>query len=171
MIIGRPKLEDAEAIYDIFKKSWHSTYVNKEIGVSKEDIDTIYNDTEKGKVLESIRNRVLNPRENEVELVAREENKILGIIRQVVHDDHIELRTLYVDSDFFGKGVGTRLWEESLRLLPKNKPISVEVATYTKAVDFYKKLGFVDTGERYTKDESVMKVSGTRMPLMKMIFS
>lgn len=166
--ISRPQPEDAEEIHDIVKKSWYLTYVNSEIGVTKEDIDRIYADDPEAQI-RALRNRAIAPRSDEVSLVAKEEEKILGFIRLRILTDSVELVSLYVHPEYNGKGIGTKLWLWALKELPKSKPITVEVASYTKAVGFYKKIGFVDTGERYTKEK--MLSSGTGMPLMKMVFA
>jgi ribosomal protein S18 acetylase RimI-like enzyme len=165
--ISKPQREDAEQIHDVIKKSWYATYVNEEIGITKEDIDRIYEDDPEAQI-QALRNRAINPKDDDISFSAKEGGKVLGYIRLKLLKDSVDLMTLYVHPDHSGKGVGEKLWTKAMEELPKDKPVIVEVATYTKAVDFYKKMGFVDTGERYTKE--VMMASGTPMPLMKMIF-
>ena len=168
ILISRPQLEDAEQIHGVIKISWYATYINDEIGITKEDIDCNYQDDPEPQI-QALRNRAINPKDSDVSLVAKEGEKVLGYIRLKILSDSIDLITLYIHPEHSGKGIGTKLWLEALKVLPKDKkPITVEVASYTKAVDFYKKIGFVDTGERYTKE--AMLSSGTPMPLMKMIF-
>jgi ribosomal protein S18 acetylase RimI-like enzyme len=75
---------------------------------------------------------------------------------------------MYVEPDYFNQGIGTKLWLEAIQKLPKEKQITVEVATYTKAIDFYKKIGFSDTGERSVTEK--MLRSGNSIPLMKMVY-
>jgi ribosomal protein S18 acetylase RimI-like enzyme len=111
--------------------------------------------------------RAENPKDNEIEFVAKDTNTIIGYIRLTMYDDHIDWLSLYVSSKYFGDGVGTALWEEAQKQLPSGRPIMVEVATYTKAVEFYKKLGFVDTSER--SYENIMEIIKTAMPLMKLV--
>ncbi len=167
--ISQPLSEDAEGIHDVIKKSWYATYIDEQIGITKQDIDAIYvNEPEKQ--IRAIRNRALNPKNDDISLVAKEDDVVIGIIRFKIHIESIELRTLYVLPGYVGRGVGTKLWKESLNLLPVHKPITVELASYTKAKDFYEKIGFVDIGERYSNEESQMLHSGTLMPLMKMIY-
>ena len=167
--ISNPKPEDAEAIHDVIKQSWLATYIDENVGVTREDVEAIYTD-EPEKQIGAIRNRATNPKDDDISLVAKDDTKVIGIIRLKINNDSIELRTLYVLPEYFGQGIGTKLWQESLKLLPIRKLITVELASYTKAKDFYEKIGFVDTGERYLGEET-MKNSGTKMPLMKMIYS
>ncbi|MHB8652194.1 MAG: GNAT family N-acetyltransferase [Minisyncoccota bacterium] len=150
------------------KKSWYASYIDDKIGVTKADIDRIYVDDPKAQI-QALRNRATNPPVDEVSFVAKEGEEVLGYIRLKILANSIELVSLYVHPEHSGKGVGTKLWLEALKELPEGMPVTVEVASYTKAVDFYKKVGFVDTGERYTKEK--MLSSGTEMPLMKMIFA
>jgi ribosomal protein S18 acetylase RimI-like enzyme len=163
-----PVPEEAEGVFNVIKQSWYETYINNEIGVTKEDIDALHADEQEQGGVHTLRERYKNVRSDEVELVAKINETIIGVIRLVMHEKEIELRTLYVAPQYFGKGVGTKLWNEGLKRLPSGLPIYVEVVTYTKAVNFYKKMGFVDTGERYIKEDSVMPVSGTKMPFMRM---
>ncbi len=167
--ISKPKTEDAEAIHNMMKASWYATYPNKEIGITKEDGDASYIPEVEEKQIEVLRYRAENPKDSDISLVAKDNNKVVGFIRLKVHPESIEWLSLYAHPDYFGKGIGTALWKEAQKSLPPNKPITVEVASYTKAVNFYKKLGFVDIGEVYVREGQGMPVSGTHIPLMKLV--
>ena len=166
--ISSPIVEDAEGINEVIKLSWYSTYAVPEIGVTKKDVDLLYSKSEEGQ-LKALRGRVLNPPEDDISLVAKEEEMVVGYIRFKVLESEIELRTLYVHPNYTAKGIGTKLWNESLKLLPPGKLIFTEPVEHTKSVDFYKKIGFKDSGERYDAPEA-MENSGTHLPLMKMTF-
>ncbi len=167
--ISKPLPEDSNGIHEVMKASWYATYPNTKIGITKEDGDMSYTPEVEQKQIEALEYRANNPKEDDISLVARFEEKVLGYIRLKLHEDYTELVSLYVHPDYFGNGIGTDLWKEALNFIPKNKPVVVEAADYTKAVEFYKKIGFVDTEERYTKD--VMPSSGVAMPLMKMVYT
>lgn len=160
--------EDSEGIHKMMKASWYATYPNAKIGITKEDGDASYTPEVEQKQIEVLKHRAENPKDDDISLVAKFEEKVVGYIRLKLHGDNTELVSLYIHPDYQGNGIGTNLWNEVLKVLPKNKPVRVEVADYTKAVEFYKKIGFVDTGERYSKDK--MPSSGTPMPLMKMVY-
>jgi ribosomal protein S18 acetylase RimI-like enzyme len=168
LTISTPLVEDAESISNIIKKSWYVTYVKPEIGVTERDVDFLYSENEKGQI-ESLKERAINPKDD-ISLVAKEDGKVLGYIRFKVLGDEIELRTLYVLPEETGKRIGTKLWEEGFKLLPKARFIITEPVKHTKAIDFYKKLGFVDTGERYPAPEA-MADSGAHLPLLKMVYT
>lgn len=167
--ISKPIPEDSRGIHEVMRASWYATYPNPKIGITKEDGDASYTPDVEQKQIEALNRRAENPKDNDISLVAKFEEKVLGYIRLKLHEGNTELISLYVHPDYFGNGIGTDLWKEALKLIPKNKPIVVEVVDYTKAVEFYKKIGFVDTGERYSKDK--MPDSGTPMPLMKMVYT
>lgn len=167
--ISKPNPEDAEAIHEMIKASWYATYINKEIGITKEDLDVSYTPEIEENQVKAFRNRAENPTENDISLVAKDGSEVIGFARFRIKDDMVEWVSLYAHPDYFGKGVGTALWQEAKKLLPLDKPISVEVATYTKAVDFYKKLGFIETGEKYPGN--VMEVSKVAIPLIKMVLN
>ena len=100
--------------------------------------------------------------------MAKEGSNILGFARLNIKDDSVEWIAMYVHPDHLGTGIGSALWKTIFKKLPPELPIFVEVATYTNAVEFYKKIGFRDTGERasfcITKDCKIT------IPLMKLIF-
>ncbi len=168
-IITPPLPADASSIHEMMKASWYATYIDQSIGITTADIDAIYTPETEANQIRALRSRAEHPRENDVSLVAKEGDNVVGFIRLKIHPDFVEWLSLYVHPDHTGKGIGTKLWEAARTRLPQDLPISVEVATYTKAVAFYKKLGFVDTGERSA--ENIMPVSKTRMPLMKLILN
>ncbi|MCC7004897.1 GNAT family N-acetyltransferase [Candidatus Nomurabacteria bacterium] len=167
--ISKPIPEDSKGIHEVMKTSWYATYPNTKIGITKEDGDVSYTPEVEKKQIEVLNHRAENPKDDDISLVAKFEEKVLGYIRLKLYGDNTELISLYVHPDYFGNGIGTDLWKEALKFIPKEKPVFVEVADYTKAVEFYKKVGFVDTGERYSKD--VMPNSGVPMPLMKMVYT
>ena len=169
VLISKPLPEDARRIKDLIKASWYATYINEEVGINKADIDAMYAENQDEQI-EVLRSRATTPRENDISLVAKDGDIVVGFIRLKIHPELVDLLSLYILPNQEGKGIGTSLWQEALKVLPKDKPVIAEVATYTKAKDFYAKLGFIDTGERYTKEEDKMPVSGTCIPLMKMCF-
>lgn len=164
--ISKPKPEDAEGMNEVIKSSWYATYVTPEIGVTKEDIDAMYAQSEK-KQIETFRKRADLPNENDITLIAKDEERVVGIIRLVILDDHIRVRTLYVHPEFTGKGIGTRLWNEAQKYLPSDKNIIAFPAEHTKSIEWYKKVGFVETDEHHT-DTEAMPISGTHLKTIKM---
>jgi ribosomal protein S18 acetylase RimI-like enzyme len=65
--------------------------------------------------------------------------------------------------------VGTAIWHEAAKFIDPTKDTFLEVADYNEnAINFYKKLGFEDTGKRITDERFRMK-SGSIIPEMEMV--
>ena len=61
------------------------------------------------------------------------------------------------------------LWNEARNFFDPAKDTTVELVSYNvNAINFYTKLGFRDTGERFSRENFRMK-SGNSMPEMEMI--
>jgi GNAT superfamily N-acetyltransferase len=144
--------QDFLKIIDLRDKSWLATYPCIEnitfhdvvITLTKkslcpDNLNQIYQNYSKGT--------------DKWEVIKTEE--ILGFIHWKQEKDYLNLIELYVDPAYFGNGVGSQL----LELLPHKKIISA-VAQDTKAVDFYKKKGFIVTGE------SNKKINGKAIKLL-----
>lgn len=137
--------------------------------MTKEAIDSTFNYDVEQRQIESLRIRALQKDANDVSLVAREKGAVLGFARLKIKDKAVEWISMYVKPDHVGKGIGTALWKSASKRLPPELPIIVEVATYTKAVQFYKTIGFIDTGERTSA--CITEDCRVAIPLMRLIFS
>ncbi|MEI6490485.1 MAG: GNAT family N-acetyltransferase [bacterium] len=164
--ISKPKPIDAEGINEVIKQSWYATYITPEIGITKEDIDAMYSQNEVQQI-ETFRKRAESPKENDITLVAKENDHVVGIIRLLILDDHIRVRTMYIHPEFTGKGIGTMLWNEAQKYIPSDKNVIAFPAEYTKSIGWYKKMGFIETGEKKVDDEA-MPISGVHLKTIKM---
>jgi ribosomal protein S18 acetylase RimI-like enzyme len=167
--ISKPTPEDAEGMNEVIKMSWYDTYIKPEIGVTKKDIDLMYANSE-AKQIEVFRNRASNPKDGDITLVAKENDKVVGVIRLVINPDHVRVRTIYVHPDYSGKGIGTNLWNEVQKYLPEKLSVIAYPVKQTRSVDWYKKIGFVDTGEEYVEEEKMLD-SGIQLKQTKMIYT
>jgi GNAT superfamily N-acetyltransferase len=137
---------DAEGITTVYYKTWLATYPNKEIGITREDIEESYKDS-----------------------FTEESDRVVGVARMIRNENNNQLQTIYVLPEFQGKGIGKMLWAEAKSFCDPAKDIIVQVATYNQnAIEFYKKLGFVDTGKRWSDDKWKMK-SGATIPEMELV--
>lgn len=59
---------------------------------------------------------------------------------------------LYVLKDYQKKGIGYKLIKEALNRLTKNNIVLFVLEGNTKAINFYKKLGFNFTGHKVIRD-------------------
>ena len=161
--------EDALGITNVFYKSWLATYPNKEKGVTLEDIEDSYKDDFSDEKIENLKKIIRELPENKKRLVAKVGDLIVGVCTVHRNENNNHLRTLYILPDFQNKGIGTMLWNEANTFLDPTKDTIVQVADYTEnAINFYKKLGFVDTGKR-TEQEGEKFKSGAVIIDMEMV--
>jgi ribosomal protein S18 acetylase RimI-like enzyme len=161
------KTEDRQQIGEVFDKVWLTTYPNEEYKIT---VDDILDHIEKRhqRIKESKQDRIKNPPKGETLLVAKEGDKVVGVCRLVVKEDRNQLQAIYVLQEYQGKGIGTMFWQEAQKHTDPKKDFYVELAVYNKsALEFYKKLGFVDTGRRM-QDEKLRMKSGSIIPEMEM---
>ena len=161
--------EDAQKIREVWYRAWLSTYPNKEYAITREEIQEklqclLSNNTLK-KYAESIR----NPEPGQYLIVVRENGKILGMCSARRMPDKNILQALYVDPHLQGKGIGTALWEKARECFdPKNKTFS-DVALYNeKGICFWKKVGFIETGERGIHEKTKLRF-GIKIPVMSIV--
>ena len=170
IVIQTPKKEDISGIQDVFYKTWLATYPNEEIGITKEDIIERFKNSFSEEGLKRRTNYFLNIPENELFLIAKEGPNVVGVCKFVKREKFNQLQAIYVLPKYQGKGIGFMFWEKAQEFIGDSKDIIVQVAAYNKqAISFYKKLGFIDTGKRFTDEKLKMPISGVVMPEMEMI--
>lgn len=153
---------DARQIREVFYKTWLNTYPNKETGVTVDDVEDMYKDAFTEESLNKSVERISNPPSGEHLFVAKVNDKIVGICRIIKHEEKNQLQSMYILPEFQGKGIGTLLWEEVKRLFDPAKDTFVNVAIYNKnAIDFYKKLGFKETGKQWEEEKFKLKSGAT----------
>lgn len=159
---------DASQIQDVYYETWLVTYPNREYGITKDDIEYKFKDRHNPEVIETRKQKIKNLPNNKLFLVAKDKDKIVGVCNLII-DERNQLGSIYVLPEYQGKGIGKMFWQSGLDFFDPNKDIFVQVAVYnTKTIEFYKKLGFCDTGKRLTDERFRMK-SGAILPEMEMV--
>jgi ribosomal protein S18 acetylase RimI-like enzyme len=167
--ICEPTVEDAIGSIEVQYQAWLATYPNEKVGVTIEDIKDRYKKAFEGERLEKRKKLITHPEQNEKFIIAKEGEKVVGMCYGDIQEDKNQLRAIYILPEYHGQGIGTKLWEAILPLFDKNKDTYVEVADYNeKAINFYRKLGFVDTGKRFQEERFRMK-SGAIIGEMEMV--
>lgn len=170
IIIKEAKVKDIKGIQEVFYKTWLETYPNKKAGITVEDVEAKYKDRFSEAALEKRKNDILNQSDNKLLLLAKENDTIIGVCKLKKEETFNELEAIYVLPEYQGQGIGKMLWERASEFFDNNKDIIVQVATYNnQAINFYKKLGFVDTGKKFAKENHRMPVSGKIIPETEMI--
>lgn len=168
-IIRDAKPEDVKALQEVFYTTWLTTYPNKEVGILEEDIHEKFKDVFTEEKLSEAAERIKNISNNSKYFVAELDGKIVGICRIFVREEYNQLQAIYVLPEYQQQGIGKMLWKKSLEFFDKHKKSIVQVATYNlKAIEFYKGLGFVDTGKRFSDERFRMPLSKVLIPEMEM---
>lgn len=169
IVITSATPEDVLGIQVVFYKTWIDTYPNEEAGITIADIEDRFKDYFTEDALAKRREGVINLPKGNIFFIAKEGKKVVGVCRVILHADKNQLQAIYVLPEYQGRGVGRLLWEEAQKQFDSSKDIIVQVVTYnTKAIGFYKKLGFEDNGRRFIDERFKMK-SGNVMPEMEMV--
>ncbi|MFA6278776.1 MAG: GNAT family N-acetyltransferase [Candidatus Paceibacterota bacterium] len=164
MTIQKAVPEDALGVGEVFYKTWLATYPNEEFGITVDDIEDRWKDRNKADG-----SRIRNAPDNELLLTAKDGDKIVGVCRAVKHTDKNNLQAIYILPEYQGQGLGNSFWKEALKFFDPKKDITVEVAIYNaNAIEFYEKLGFKDSGKRFSNERLKMK-SGAILPEMEMV--
>ncbi len=171
IIITTPKVEDVWGIQNVYYESWLATYPNEQYKITVDDIEDNFKDSFTEETLNKRRQAILNPDPDSKlkVLIAKHDDKVVGVCRVELLPEKNQLRTIYLLPEYFGKGIGTKLWNEIKKFCDPNKPTYVEVVEYNdQAINFYKKLGFVETGKKFSDERFRMK-SGSIFPEIEMV--
>ncbi len=161
--------EDARGITNVLYKAWLVTYPNEEAGVTREDVEESYRDKFTDDFLKKSMERIAKSPPTEKRLVAKDGDLVVGAATMIRNENNNQLRTIYILPEYHRKGIGMMLWQEAKKFCDPSKDTIVQVAAYnTQAINFYKKIGFVDTGKRWTDEKWRMK-SGGVIPEMELV--
>lgn len=160
--------EDAREIKDVFYYGWLATYPNQEANITTEDIEEKYKDRHSEQSLQKLAQKISSLPKGEIMLVAKISNKVVGVCRATVGDTENRIIALYVLPENQRTGIGTALWQATLRYFDSTKQTLVDVASYNvRAIRFYERLGFTDTGKRMNDARFTMK-NGATIPEIEM---
>ena len=162
--------EDARGIKEVQYKTWLATYPNQEVGITVDDVEDRFKDAFSEASLKKNEDKIRNKSaENREMFVAKEDGKIIGFCTVTRQIGKNQLNAIYVLPESQGKGIGLALWQRATEFIDPTKDTTVEVASYNaQAIEFYKKLGFAETG-RYFHDERFKMKSGAILPEAEMM--
>ena len=161
---------DAEGINRGAHDAWLVTYPNKEAGITKEDVEDKVKDRLSPEEIEKKRLKLTEGNTNNKTFVAREGEQVVGFCTIYKDPEYNQLKAIYISPSLQGRGIGQKLWQQVLAEIRDNKnKIIVQVATYnTQAIEFYKKLGFKETGKNFSDERFRMK-SGSIIPETELV--
>ena len=161
--------ENAEEIGEVFYKTWLDTYPNSDHHITIEDIEDRFKNRASEDSVTKRKESILKPKNGETLLVAKKDGKVVGVCRIFIHTDNNELQAIYVLPEYQRLGLGVKFWEEAKKIFDPTKEVIVNTASYnTKAIKFYKKIGFIETGKSFSNERFKMK-SGSIIPEIELV--
>lgn len=144
--------------------SWLDTYVNDDLGITREWIEERNKDQMSDEKRKARLERLNNP--NVAGWVAKDtDGKVIGVTTPYIDDDGMQhVGSLYVDKEWHGKGVGGRLLQNVIDWFDPAKPIELGVAAYNeRAKAFYRKWGFEEvSGSETLFDDKIPEIKMVR---------
>ena len=139
MEIRKAVESDAANIAAVGMCVWVDTYATE--GVFDNISRYVFCEFTKDKIIEVIRKKTV--------LIVSDDSCLLGyIMLNREQENKVEIETLYILPRFHRNGIGRLLIEEALKSFPKSFWVSVWELNH-KAISFYTKIGFKETGELY----------------------
>ena len=156
--IRRTTNSDIQAIFSLLCTSWLETYVNEDMGITREFLLNIkieqftYNFYKN----DCKYDHFTNTKDN-LHLVAVDQNDIvIGFLHCRRNKGEQELGGLYLFSEFKGTGLAQEFSDEFLEWEDTSFNTTLGVLKYNaRAIKFYEKLGFVPNGVEYTINEKI----------------
>lgn len=167
IIVSEGIPEDARGITLVRRKTWITTYPNEKKGITKEDIEAAVNRRTVEEESNQRAERIRNGRNSQV-WVAKDNETVIGFVEVQRRENKHRIEAIYILSEYQKQGIGSELMKRALAWLGNNKDIHFEVVAYnTKAIEFYKRFGFVENGVSH--NEVAKLPSGKEMPEIEMI--
>ena len=145
--------EDVFGMRELEYKTWMATYPGEESGITTNDIEWYFKEFKKSfspSNLEKTASEIENlPTSQKVLVAKNEDGEMVGFSWLMRGNDVNELGSIYIDPKVQGVGLGTKIYEEAKNFFDKNKDVFLTVEEHnSKAIGFYKKLGFEEVGKR-----------------------
>lgn len=160
-------VDDVPSILELLSKSSREMYLGA--GYTEQEYADKYKDSTSVESVKKTIENIFPIGQNEKYLVVKDDGQVIGFCYAERGDEKNVLNAIYLLPQYQGKGVGKKLWTNMSSFLDLSKETYLTVfAANTKAIDFYKKLGFVKTGKIIEEDSRQGK-NGTVVQEIEMV--
>lgn len=141
--------DDAWGIQNLTIEASSGMY--KLCGWSEEETRRHFPEDKTKEAVERLGKNIANFTDSDILFVAKDEDdKIVGCCLAEKQDKLNRIEAVYVTEDFQGTGLAQKLYSMAFELLNPENPTTLDVFSLNeKAVKFYKKMGFVETGKKF----------------------
>ncbi len=164
--IEKASLEFIPSIFDIYKKSYFSTYLDQVKGAVAEDFEELFSVKSFAGFSNSLEKRIFNDNPNDITLFVFDKQAPIGICRVRIFSDYNQIQSFYLLPEYTNKGVGGKTMSYITTFFNKNNKTIVQVAKENfRAIKFYEKHGFSKAKEsqEYSNDSHTLPVSKTKI--------
>ena len=156
---------DVFKIREIQRRTWIETYPNVEAGINLEDIENKFKEDKTlagRRKIEGQKKRYKN--KGKRTWVAECDKEMVGFCVASREKEEGRIKAIYVLPEHQGKGIGGELIKKAIEWLGDGKQIYINVVEYNlKAINFYEKHGFSETGRKGVFDSAAVLPSGKNM--------
>lgn len=161
--------KDFLALHNIYQTTWLDTYPNKKLNITVSDINYLFKQMLSPEKVKNSKKKLRQKDKNNLRLVLEHAGQLIGLCNATKTNDYNQINAIYILPTYQRLGLGMKLYSEAKNFFGTKKDITVRVASYNKkAINFYKKLGFVSTRKIYHDDKFKMK-NGSIIPELEMI--
>jgi ribosomal protein S18 acetylase RimI-like enzyme len=166
--ISKAVVDDAGGIQSLVSEASKGMY--ELCGWSPKEIDDHFKPEVIKEGAEKIGKSIATFTEVNILFVAKDENdKIIGCCFAERQKDTNRIEAVYISKEFQGTGLSKRLFDEAYKLLDPNNNTTLDVFSLnSKAINFYKKLGFSETGKKFF-DEKYVGSTGKVLEITEMV--
>ena len=166
--ISRVTVDDAEGIQNLTAEASRGMY--KLCGWSDKEIDDHFSTEKINCGSERLKKLIPDFTEKDILFVAKDGyNKIIGFCFAERKDNINRVEAVYVRPDYQGTGLAQKLYYEAYNFLNQSNSTYLEVFTLnSKAISFYKKLGYVETGKKVL-DKRFLDSTGKILEALEMV--
>lgn len=167
LIISRAVPDDAEGIQTLIKEASRGMY--ELCGWSQKDINDHFSPEKMKEGIDKSRESIANFTDADILFIAKDEGgKVVGCCFAEKGDDHNKIEAAFVSPEYQGLGLGSKLYEKAYESLDaKNDTVLDVFSLNSKAIDFYKSLGFVETNKK-SFDERFVSSTGKQLEIIEM---